>query len=99
MGFNPKNILWPTDFSPLSIKGAQCARAMCDKFDARLHVVHIAPILVWSSPALPMMTGGDMLVTSTDVVTPAKEALQNLIAKQFPGLEDRHARDLGQCVV
>ena len=86
MGFNPKSILWPTDFSPRSIKGAQCARAMCDAFDARLHAVHIAPILVWSSPTLPMMSGGDMLVTTTDVVTPAKDALRNLIAKQFPRL-------------
>ena len=86
MSFNPKSILWPTDFSPRSIKGAQCARAMCDAFDARLHVVHITPILVWSSATLPMMSGGDMLVTSTDVVNPAKEALRNLIAKQFPRL-------------
>jgi nucleotide-binding universal stress UspA family protein len=86
MGFNPKSILWPTDFSPRSIKGAQCARALCDAFGARLHVVHIAPILVLSSPMIPMMSGGDMLLTSTDVVTPAKEALRNLIAKQFPRL-------------
>ena len=86
MSFNPKSILWPTDFSPRSIKAAQCARAMCDAFDAHLHVVHIAPILVWSSSTLPMMSGGDMLVTSTDVVTPAKEALRSLIARQFPRL-------------
>ena len=41
MGFNPKSILWPTDFSPRSMRGA-VHRAMCEKFDARLHVVHIA---------------------------------------------------------
>jgi len=84
--FHPRTILWPTDFSPRSIKGAQCARAMCEAFDVRLHVVHIAPILVWSSPDLPLMTGGDMLVGTADVVTPAKEALRELIAEQFPKL-------------
>jgi nucleotide-binding universal stress UspA family protein len=86
MGFHPRTILWPTDFSPRSIKGAQCARAMCEAFDARLHVMHIAPILVWSSPALPIVSGADMLVSTDDVVAPAKEALRELIAKQFPKL-------------
>jgi nucleotide-binding universal stress UspA family protein len=32
------------------------------------------------------MAGGDMLVGTADVVTPAKEALRELIAEQFPKL-------------
>ena len=29
MNIHPKKILWPTDFSPLSMKGAEYAKAFC----------------------------------------------------------------------
>jgi nucleotide-binding universal stress UspA family protein len=87
---HPRRILWPTDLSPLSIKGGQYARAFCKVFSARLHVIHVAPVLVWSDAMIPMMTGGDSLVTRTDTVTPAKQALGHFLEKQFgKGLDVR----------
>jgi len=83
MSNRPQRVLWPTDLSANSLKGAQYARAFCEAFKAQLHVIHIAPVLVWADSSVPVMTGGDMLVTSTDTVTPAKEALRELMVKQF----------------
>jgi nucleotide-binding universal stress UspA family protein len=83
MQIHPRKILWPTDLSELSLKGAEYAKAFCDAFKAQLHVIHLAPVLVWADSSVPMMTGGDMLVTSTDTLTPAKAALRALLIKQF----------------
>ena len=83
MRIRPQKILWPTDLSTLSLKGARYARAFCEAFNARLYVIHVAPILVWADSMVPMMTGGDMLVTTTDTVGPAKEALRKFMIKRF----------------
>jgi nucleotide-binding universal stress UspA family protein len=83
MNIDPKYVLWPTDFSENSLKAARYAMAFCKAFDAQLHVVNVAPILVWSDNSLPLMTGGDMLVSTTDTVGPAKVTLEKLLRKEF----------------
>jgi nucleotide-binding universal stress UspA family protein len=87
MSIHPKNILWPTDFSPLAMKGADYADAFRHAFRARLHVMHVCPILVWADQTVPVMSGGDMLVSHVDVVTPAKAELARLAAARFGGAD------------
>ena len=84
MLIHPKRILWPTDFSTLSMKGAEYARAFQRAFAAELHVVHVCPPFVLTDSTIPLMSGGDMLVSQVDLVTPAKAQMRTVIAAQFP---------------
>ena len=72
MFIRPKTILWPTDFSSLAMKGAEYAEAFRGFFGAQLHVMHVCPALAWSDSTVPLMSGGDMLVSQVDLVTPAR---------------------------
>lgn len=76
------NILWPTDFSPLSLAAADAARELAHRFAARLHVVYVAPILVPDS-TIAMETAGDWLVSSADIRGGARRALDRLIRDYF----------------
>jgi nucleotide-binding universal stress UspA family protein len=84
---HPKKILWPTDFSILSMKAAEYAKAFCASFGAELHVIYVCPVVGWADNTLPLMTGGDMLVSQVDVVTPAKAQLQQFVAERFDHVE------------
>jgi nucleotide-binding universal stress UspA family protein len=68
MFIHPKHILWPTDLSPLSLKAAEYARVFTQTFGANLHVLHVAPALVFNSTTA-IMTGGDAAVGTIDTVT------------------------------
>jgi len=91
---HPKKILWPTDFSPLSTKGAEYAEAFRASFGAQLHVIYVCPVLAWADSTLPLMTGGDMLVSQVDLVTPAKAQLAKFVAERF-----HHAETIATHVV
>jgi nucleotide-binding universal stress UspA family protein len=84
MLIHPKRILWPTDFSPLSIKGAEYADAFRRAFGAELHVLHVCPPLVLTDNTIPLMSGGDILVSQVDLITPAKVQMRNFVAAHFP---------------
>lgn len=77
-----RNILWPTDLSPLSLAAADAARDLARRLGARLHVIYVAPILVPDS-TIAMETAGDWLVSSADIRGSAKRALDRLIRDYF----------------
>ena len=83
MSIHPKRILWPTDFSPLSAKGAEYAERFAEHFGARLHIIHICPPIVWADSSVPVMSAGERLVTQVDLVTPAATALETLVRHRF----------------
>jgi nucleotide-binding universal stress UspA family protein len=88
-------ILWPTDFSPLSLAGADVARELVQLGSGRLHVIHVAPLLV-SDPTISRETGGDLLVSTIDLRTPAEAAMQRLQRDYFgPGLKPTHEIAVG----
>lgn len=60
-----KNILWPTDFSALSLAAADTARTLAREFEAQLHVLHVAPLLV-ADRTIAVETGGDLMVAAGD---------------------------------
>jgi universal stress protein A len=80
---HPKHILWPTDFSTLSLKGAEYAEAFQRAFGAQLHVLHVCPPIVLTNGAGPLMSGWAMLASQVDLVGPAKAKLSQLAAEQF----------------
>lgn len=86
MSIQPKRILWPTDFSELSLKGAHYARAFAEAFGAELHVLHVCQPLLGSSADLPLTPGMLVGVTQDDVLAAANARLKDLAAREFPTL-------------
>jgi nucleotide-binding universal stress UspA family protein len=67
----------------MSMKGARYAEAFRAAFAAELHVMHVCPVLVWNDTTVPLMSGGDILVSEIDLVTPAEAQLKRLIQEKF----------------
>ena len=86
-----KNVLFATDFSPISEAAMPYATAICRRFGSTLHVVHVL-----SDTSLLMMSGGvDYVSMGTlyeDAHTEAKEKLEQL-AECFEGIPHKsHVR-------
>lgn len=79
-------ILWPTDFSEHAAHAAPYARAFCELFGGRLHVIHIVDLPLTPDgtgmiPAeYPMATFGQEFMES------ARSALARTVEKHFAGL-------------
>lgn len=84
---SPKRILWPTDFSELSLLGGRYARGFCDVFGAKLHIVHVIPPPL--SPDMSVIVPAEvpLAVSEPEMVAAAEAALQNLVDEQFGGDE------------
>jgi len=85
---SPKRILWPTDFSPLSLYGGRHARWLCELFGSELHVVHVIapPVAPDFSVALPAEIP---IVYANDEVRQACRArLAELVQEHFAGLSN-----------
>lgn len=77
-----QNVLWPTDLSPLSLAAADTARGVARTFGARLHVLHVAPLLVPDS-TVAMETAGDLLASSIDIRGTLLRELDRLVHDYF----------------
>jgi universal stress protein A len=81
----PRKILWPTDFSELSLKGGQCARALCAHFAAELHVIHvIAPVI---TPDFSVLLPLNVPVATPDpsMMENCRASLTQLVTDHFGG--------------
>jgi universal stress protein A len=83
MKTTPKKILWPTDFSKLSMKAADYAAAFCDAFGAELHVVHVCMPMVSPYLAVPYSDGVDFSMSDVELVADAKIRLQQITKDLF----------------
>lgn len=85
MVINPKQILWPTDFSPLSMHAARYARAFRDMFGARLHLLHVIPPPI--NPDLTVMVPTEVPAALADqeLIKSARQALDRLVSSEFGG--------------
>lgn len=87
MQISPKRILWPTDFSALSMCGGKYARAFCKQFGAELHILHvIAPPL---SPDVSVMIPAEVPISfqQQELVESSRTALEKLATEQFADIE------------
>ncbi len=85
MVVEPQRILWPTDFSTLSLHGARYARGFRDAFGATLHVIHVIP-----PPLMPDLAGTmapEVPVTFSDqeFIAACRSRLATLLTEQFGG--------------
>lgn len=83
MPIRAQRILWPTDFSDLSLQAARYARGLRDLFDAELHVLHIvtpplAPDISITLPAdVPTDYNDDRLLAA------CRQRLDDLVNELF----------------
>lgn len=86
MRIQPRHILWPTDFSELSLRAAPYARAFCEAFGATLHVIHVATPMLPDNVISPYLSGGEPLATIADTLDEIKKSMRLLIKRRFPRL-------------
>jgi nucleotide-binding universal stress UspA family protein len=93
MLISPKKVLWPTDFSELSLHGGRYARGFRDLFGAELHILHVIPTPLTPDVAVMLPTEVPVSISEHGLVEAAKVALRKLVDQQFGGDEriQRHA--------
>jgi len=82
----PKKILWPTDFSELSLLGARYARAFGALFSAEVHVIHVIAAPLSAEGAVTLPAEVPISVTDPQLVDSSRQALAELVAQHFAEL-------------
>jgi nucleotide-binding universal stress UspA family protein len=85
MTLSPRRILWPTDFSTLSLHGARYARAFRDFFGAELHVIHVVPPPLMPDLAVTLPAEVPLAFSEKEFVDACRTRLAALLAEQFSG--------------
>jgi nucleotide-binding universal stress UspA family protein len=91
LAFN--NILWPTDFSPLSLTAADPVRSLaagdfvgglCNLFKAEVYVIHVQPPASLASTLHPPIPAAAELGLSSEIaLDPARTRLDRLVEELF----------------
>jgi universal stress protein A len=87
MFISPRRIMWPTDFSSLSLRGARYARGFRDMFRSELHVVHVIPPPLTPDVAVSLPTEVPVTYSDDEMIEGCRTRLAELIAEQFGGVE------------
>jgi universal stress protein A len=80
---HPKQILWPTDLSELSLRAGKYARGLCQLFSAELHILHvITPPL---NPDVTLLLPSDvpLQISEPELRGAALRSLQNLVERHL----------------
>jgi nucleotide-binding universal stress UspA family protein len=83
MVVHPRRILWPTDFSALSLHGALYARGFCEIFGAELHVIHVIPPPIPTDLAITLPIEAPVTYAGQDLEPECRERLTALVGEQF----------------
>ena len=83
MVLSPKRILWPTDFSTLSLQGARYARAFRDAFGAELHVIHVITPPLTPDLAVTLPSEVPVMFSEAELVQACRTRLAALLAEHF----------------
>lgn len=83
MEVHPKRVLWPTDFSELSLRGGRYARGFCERFDAELHIIHVVPPPLSPDVSLVVPAEVPVAVSEPELLEASQATLDKLIAEQF----------------
>lgn len=85
MQVSPKRVLWPTDFSELSLRGGRYARGFCEHFGAELHILHVVPPPLSPDVSLVVPAEVPVTVSEPELVEASQTALDRLIQEHFAG--------------
>ena len=83
MVVSPRKILWPTDFSELSLQGGRYARGFRDVFGAELYVIHVIPPPI--SPDVSVMLPSDVPISVSEpqLAEACAGVLDRFVAEHF----------------
>ena len=83
MVVSPRKILWPTDFSALSLQGGRYAHGFRDVFGAELCVIHVITPPI--SPDVSVMLPSDVPVhiAEPELIEAGAGVLDRLVAEHF----------------
>ena len=85
MVVSPKSILWPTDFSELSLHGARYARGFRDVFGAALHVIHVIRPMWTPDAGVTVPLEVPTSLSEPELVEACRTGLKDLITEHFDG--------------
>jgi nucleotide-binding universal stress UspA family protein len=85
MTVSPKRILWPTDFSELSLLGGRYARAFRETFKAELRVIHVVPPPLSPEVSVMLPTEVPMSVSEPEILDACRSGIERVIAEHFDG--------------
>lgn len=83
----PKRILWPTDFSELSLSGASCAAAFRELFDAELHVIHVLTPPMAPDLSATLVAEVPIALPESELLGSTRTGLTKLVNERFPGVK------------
>lgn len=85
MVVHPKRILWPTDFSELSLQGGRYAEAFRKLFNSELYVLHV--ILPPLNPEAGVVLPSEVPLAVADeaLLAAARQRMDRLLTEQFGG--------------
>jgi nucleotide-binding universal stress UspA family protein len=82
-----ERILHPTDFSEPSHDALEYAKALCERFDAELHALHVLP----NPAAVPVMPGSFVPPQLTESQQACRQEAAKLLASLVPNeWQERH---------
>ena len=84
---SPKRILWPTDFSELSLLGGRYARGFRDVFGAELRILHVVPPPLSPEVSVMLPTEVPVTVSEPEILDACRKGLERIIAEHFDGDE------------
>ncbi|MCG3129250.1 MAG: TRAP-T-associated universal stress protein TeaD [Phycisphaerae bacterium] len=85
MVVSPKKILWPTDFSTLSLQAGRYARGFREVFDSELHVIHVVPPPYSADVSVMLPADIPVAAPEADVVAFGFRTLKKVIDEHFDG--------------
>jgi nucleotide-binding universal stress UspA family protein len=85
MVVSPKRILWPTDFSELSLKGGRYARGLSEHFGAELHIIHVIPPVMTPDFSVVLPANLPVSAAEPELIEACRQSLAKLIAEHFGG--------------
>ena len=79
----PKRILWPTDFSELSLRAGRYAYGLAQLFAAELHILHVVPPPLNPDVAVLLPSDVPIPISEPELRAASTRAIRNLIEKRF----------------
>ncbi|MFQ5807465.1 MAG: universal stress protein [Phycisphaerae bacterium] len=83
MEVSPKRVLWPTDFSELSLCGGRYASGFCEHFGAELHIIHVVPPPLSPDVSLVVPAEVPVAISEPELVEASQTALDQLVEQHF----------------
>ncbi len=80
---SPKRVLWPTDFTELSLHAGHYARGFSELSGAQIHIVHVIPPPLIPDVSVIIPTDVPIAVSEQELIAASDEMLERLVKTHF----------------